>query len=228
VIVGRRLTAADVLDYGAEIVVVATGSAWAADGTQPVGKPKIDGASRALTPEQVMAGARPPGRTVVVYDTDGYYVAPGIAELLAGEGYQTHLVTPASRVSAVSDETLEGDQLRRHLHGVGITFHVDVAIHQVADAHVSGETGLGDPWSLPTSGVVLVTQQRSERTLYDELTADPAALQVVGIRTVHIIGDALAPRMPSEAVFDGHRLAREIEDPHPMSPRPYRVERPAL
>ena len=35
VITGRQLTAADVLDYGAQIVVVATGSTWRGDGVQP-------------------------------------------------------------------------------------------------------------------------------------------------------------------------------------------------
>lgn len=38
------------------------------------------------TPEQVCAGKRPPGRRVVVYDADGYYVGAALAELLAGQG----------------------------------------------------------------------------------------------------------------------------------------------
>ena len=35
VITGRRLTAADVLEYGADVVVIATGSHWREDGVQP-------------------------------------------------------------------------------------------------------------------------------------------------------------------------------------------------
>jgi len=226
VITGRRLTATDVLDYGADIVVVATGSAWIGDGTQPVGHPTIAGTGSALTPEQVMAGARPSGTTVVVYDTDGYYVAPGIAELLVREGYRVDLVTPLSQVSPVSDETLEGDLLRRHLHNLGVTFHTGVALHAVSPTEVIGETQFGVPWSLPASDVVLVTQQRSETTLYDELVGDPPRLAAAGIGAVHLIGDALAPRMPSEAVFDGHRLARSIEAEEPMAPRSFRLDRP--
>ena len=57
---GRRMTAADILEYGAEIVVIATGSSWVGDGTQPIEHPCITGADAALTPEQVMAGARRP------------------------------------------------------------------------------------------------------------------------------------------------------------------------
>lgn len=226
VITGRRMTAADVLDYGAEIVVVATGSSWVGDGTQPVGHPTITGVTSALTPEQVMDGLRPSGDTVVVYDTDGYYVAPGIAELLAREGFATHLVTPLSQVSPVSDETLEGDQLRQHLHDLGVVFHTDVALHTVAPEVVTGATGYGDPWSLPATGVVLVTLQRSETALYDELVGSPDALETAGIRAVHLTGDAFAPRMPSEAVFDGHRLARSIEADDPTAPAPFRLDRP--
>ena len=228
VILGRRLTAADILDYGAEIVVLATGSAWMGDGTQPVHLPMIKGAGRALTPERVMAGERPPRGSVAVYDTDGYYAGPGIAELLAAEGYETHLVTTKDRVSPVSDDTLEGDMLRRHLHGLGIVFHTGVTLLEVADGTVLGETEFGDPWSLRADGVVLVTQQRSEQTLYHELTADPGALAAAGVRAVHLVGDAVAPRMPSEAVFDGHRLARGIESADPMATVAYLRERPPL
>jgi dimethylamine/trimethylamine dehydrogenase len=62
---------------------------------------------------------------------------------------------------------------------------------------------------------VLVTQQISDDALYRELTSDPAALEAAGIDAVYRIGDCVAPRMISEAIFDGHRLAREIDGPHP-------------
>ena len=173
-----------------------------------------------------MAGERPPEGRVVVYDTDGYFVAPGVAELLAGEGYDVHLVTPLDKVSPVSDDTLEGDMLRQHLHDLGVTFHTNVALHQVEDGKVLGTTTWGDAWSTSVRGTVLVTQQRSEDSLYRDLVADPDALREAGISAVHAIGDAVAPRMPSEAVFDGHRLAREIESGDPMVPRPWLRERP--
>ncbi len=39
---------------------------------------------------------------------------------------------------------------------------------------------------------------------------------------MHLIGDAAAPRWISEAVFDGHRLAREIDEPARLQPLPLR------
>ncbi len=228
VVLGRRLTAADVLDYGADTVIVATGSAWVTDGSQPHLREPIAGHESALTPEQVMAGERPPAGRVVVYDTDGYYVAPGIAELLVLEGYETHLVTSESRVSPISDDSLEGPMLRRHLHSLGVVFHTGRILASIVDGEVRGETEFGDAWSLPADGVVLVTQQQSEDTLYLELTSDPEALAAAGISAVHRVGDAVAPRMPSEAVFDGHRLARELESADPSFPLMWIRERPSI
>jgi len=230
VITGRSMSAADVLEYGAEIVVVATGSRWRGDGVQPGELHPITGADNTLphvlTPEQVMVdGKRPPGERVVVYDTDGYYVGPGIAEHLAGEGYDVHLVTTYPVVSPISDGTLEGPMLRRHLHEVGVTATRDVTITSFAEGKVVGCDEFERDWSLPTDALVLVTQQESNDSLYQQLVADQTALGEAGIAAVYRIGDASAPRMISEAIFDGHRLAREIDSADPATPAPYLRER---
>lgn len=231
VITGRRLSADDVLDYGAQLVVVATGSHWRGDGVQPHQAEPIAGGDASLphvlTPEHVMVdGARPPGSRVVVYDADGYFVGPGVAEQLAGEGFEVHLVTPYPVVSPVSDASLEGDMLRRHLHDVGVTAHRGVTVTAVTATGAGGVDEFEQPWSLVCDGVVLVTQQRSDDALLGELRSDPQRLVDAGIEAVYGIGDAVAPRPISEAVFDGHRLAREIDTADPSRPLPYLRERP--
>jgi dimethylamine/trimethylamine dehydrogenase len=230
VITGRRLTAAEVADYGAEVVVIATGSSWRGDGVQPGSPEPMPGADPALpwvlTPEQVCAGKRPGGPRVVVYDADGYYVAPGLAELLTADGYSVTIVTTYPVLSPVSDETLEGDMLRAHVHQAGIeVVHATTvaAIDRIPDGRVllSGSDRYGEPWSHACDGVVLVTQQVSEDSLYHELIADGDASDL----SVFRIGDAIAPRLISEAIFDGHRLGREIDGPEPARPAPYLRER---
>jgi dimethylamine/trimethylamine dehydrogenase len=225
VITGRRLAAADILDYGADLVVIATGSAWRGDGVQPGHPDPMPGADPALphvlTPEQVCAGERPPGRRVVVYDTDGYYVAPGMAELLAAEGFVVTVVTTFPVLSPVSDETLEGDMLRAHLHRAGVAVQHATTITGIGAGSVTGHDRDGEPWSAGCDGIVLVTQQVSRDDLYTELAGDPAALAAAGIRGLYRIGDALAPRLISEAIFDGHRLAREIDAEDPSQPALY-------
>ncbi len=63
-------------------------------------------------------------------------------------------------------------------------------------------------------------------TVYRELVADPDALREAGIEQVHLIGDAQSPRWISEAVFDGHRLARELDGPDPTFPAPLLRDQP--
>ena len=212
VITGRRLAAADILDYGAQVVVLATGSSWRGDGAQPGCPGPMPGADPALphvlTPEQVCAGQRPPGPRVLIYDTDGYYVAPGIAELLAADGHEVTIVTTFPVVSPISDHTLEGDMLRAHLHQAGITAQHATTITGIGPASATGHDRRGQPWSAACDGVVLVTQQASHDALYTELAGDQPALAAAGISGLHQIGDAAAPRLISEAIFDGHRLAR--------------------
>ena len=42
-----------------------------------------------------------------------------------------------------------------------------------------------------------------------------------GIAGVYRIGDCVAPLMVLDAVYEGHRLAREIDSPDPAKPLPY-------
>jgi dimethylamine/trimethylamine dehydrogenase len=219
IVTGRRLSAEDVRDYGAQIVIVATGSHWSDEGVQSSTHEPIDGASASLphvlVPEQVMDGKRPPGSRAVVYDAEGYFVGPGIAELLAKEGFDVDLVTSLEVVSPISDLTLEGPMLRQHLHGAGVTMHRGVTVLAIEPGRVSGEDEFEEPWATDTDGVVLVTQQVSDDALYRELVGDRSALEAAGIEAVYRIGDCVAPRMISEAIFDGHRMAREIDGPDP-------------
>jgi dimethylamine/trimethylamine dehydrogenase len=232
VITGRRLTAPEVLEYGADLVVIATGSAWRGDGVQPGYPDPMPGADPGLpyvlTPEQAWAGKRPPGPRAVVYDTDGYYVGPGLAELLAGEGFEVTVVTTFDVLSPVSDATLEGDMLRAHLHRAGVRVRPATTITEIGPGQVTGHDQHGEPWSAPCDGIVLVTQQVSRDALYLELATGEAALAAAGITGLYRIGDAVAPRMISEAVFDGHRLAREIDAKEPDQPAPYLRERAEL
>jgi dimethylamine/trimethylamine dehydrogenase len=229
VITGHRLTASDVLEYGADLVVIATGSAWRADGVQPGYPDPMPGADpslpHVLTPEQVCAGKRPLGRRVVVYDTDGYYVAPGVAELLARDGFEVSVVTTFDVLSPVSDQTLEGDMLRAHLHRAGISVRTATTITEIGAGTVTGQDRQGEPWSAACDGIVLVTQQAPQDALYTELASDQPSLAAAGISGLYRIGDAIAPRMISEAIFDGHRLAREIDLEDAAQPSPYRRER---
>ena len=124
-ILHARLQADEIREYGAEIVVLATGSRWAGDGLNPVTRQAIPGADSnepwCLTPEQIMLEAKQPtGQRVVVYDTEGYFVGVSLADRLAREGKQVTFVTPFVQASPYTFHTGEGARLNRMFHAVGV------------------------------------------------------------------------------------------------------------
>src|SRR5262249_10870586 len=186
------------------------------------------GLPHVLTPKQACAGKQPPGRHVLVYDTDGYYVAPGVAELLARDGFAMSLITTFDVLSPVSDQTLEDDMLRAHLHRAGVRVRTATTITAIGTRSVIGHNRHGDPWSAACDGIVLVTQQAPHDSLYAELASDPQKLAAAGISGLYCIGDAVAPRMTSEPTRDGHRPAPETAQKAPPQPPPSQRERAHL
>ena len=233
VITGTRLDADAVREYGAEIVVAATGARWAGDGINFSTHEPIPGADpslpHVLTPEQVMLeGKTPPGQRVVVFDADGYFVAPGLAEKLIADGYEVELVTCHDLISPLSDETLEGALLRQHLHDTGIRMRTGTLLTGIQPGLLTARDHLGEPLELEADAVVLVTQRLSDERLFLELSGDEDRLRAEGIEALYRIGDCVAPRLIADAVFEGHRLAREIDAEEPSVPLPFTRERLVL
>src|SRR5262249_41474069 len=120
----RRLTVADVLEYGADYVVIATGAHWHPQGLQGITFDVIDGADAAaphvLTPEQIVVDHKPVGNDVVVYDVDGYYTAASVAELLGQGNKRVTYVTPLAQFAPYMAFTLEEQRQREALHRLGV------------------------------------------------------------------------------------------------------------
>jgi dimethylamine/trimethylamine dehydrogenase len=231
VITGLRLDPADVREYGAELVVVATGARWAGDGLNCITHEAIAGADAALphvlTPEQVMVEGKPvPGRRVLVYDGDGYFMAPGLAEKLAADGYEVDLVTCHHEIAPFCYETLEQALLRRRMHDTGIRQHAGVLLTRIGPGQVDAVDEFEEPLAFDADAVVLCTQRLSNAELYLELAADRAALESEGVEAVYRIGDCVAPQLIADCIFEGHRLAREMDSDDPATPLPYLRERP--
>jgi dimethylamine/trimethylamine dehydrogenase len=233
VITGTLLDAQGVLDYGAEIVVVATGSYWAPDGMQGITNEPIPGADASqehvVTPEQVMLEGKSVGERVVIYDCEMYFTGVGLAEKLVREGKKVMYVTPFDGVAPYTRYTLEYPRLSRSLRELG----VDVVLEHVLVSVEPDTAPLADIWTdeekvVDADTVVLVTQRISDDSLYRELSDDQEALASAGIKGLYQIGDCVLPSLIAEAVFSGHRLAREIDSPNPRVPLPYIRERRLL
>ena len=233
VVLGAALDADAVRDYGARIVVVATGARWTGDGMNGITRAPIPGADASLPhvllPEDVMVdGARPDGKRVAIVDCEGYFTAAGIAEILRAEGHDVVFVTPYDVVAPTCDQTLEGLRLRLHLHALGIDLRTALTPTEILPGGLRAEDGVGRPVEIEADATVLVTQRLSDDALYLELTSDPGALAAAGIDAVYRVGDCVAPRLIADAIFDGHRLAREIDGPDPAVALPYLRERPLI
>jgi dimethylamine/trimethylamine dehydrogenase len=231
VLTGLRLDARDVLEFGAEIVVLATGAHWSPTGVSSVTHEPLAGADSSkphvLTPEQVMVeGKLPPGERVAVYDCDGYFMGPDLAEKLALEGLRVDLVTCFEELAPFAHETLEHALVRRRLHEVGVRLHRGVVLESATPGRISGSDEFEEPFELDVDAVLLVTQRLSDEALYLELAAGEEALAAEGIEALYRIGDCVAPQLIADAIFDGHRLAREVDTAEPAVPLSYRRERP--
>ena len=229
-----KLDAQGVQEYGAEIVVIATGGYWATDGLNGATHDTIAGADSSLphclTPEQIMVeGKQVPGERVLIVDNDGYFMGPSLAEKLAMEGKQVTLMTHLGHIGPYMHFTLEAPNMHRRLHKLKVeiaTYQIPTQIEagKVTSAHVYDEEHLTE-WDV--DGVVLVTQRRSNEALYRELKDRVGldGLRGEGITGLYRIGDCEAPRLIADCVFSGHRLAREIDSPNPEVPKPFIRER---
>ena len=113
-----KMTADQILSYGADKVVLATGSHWATDGTNFVSHSPVEGVDASLphicTPEQILMQNKPVGENVLVVDCDGYFTGVSIAEYLADRGKNVKILTPLKGVGAIHALHARGPELASH------------------------------------------------------------------------------------------------------------------
>jgi dimethylamine/trimethylamine dehydrogenase len=227
---GLELSAGDVADYGAEIIVLATGAQWSAAGVSPVTHLPVPGwdlpfvASPEVVIEDDGWGA---GEDVVVYDCEGYFMGVGVAELLTQRGARVRLVSPWPTIGPFLDYTFEGEVVRQRLHDAKTDLHTDTSLVRI-DGESCHLNWRHDELAVRADRVVLITARRSRDTVLNALRADPAATRAKGVEAVYAIGDCVAPRAIADCIFDGHRLAREIDGPEPEHALAFRRERAVI
>ena len=226
---GLELSADDVADYGAEIVVLATGAQWWAGGGPRSRTCRCrDGicpsSPHRRSSSRTTAGA---GEDVVVYDCEGYFMGVGVAELLTQRGARVRLVSPWPTIGPFLDYTFEGEVVRQRLHDAKTDLHTDTSLVRI-DGESCHLNWRHDELAVRADRVVLITARRSRDTVLKALRADPAATRAKGVEAVYAIGDCVAPRAIADCIFDGHRLAREIDGPEPEHALAFRRERAVI
>jgi dimethylamine/trimethylamine dehydrogenase len=222
-----RLGAADVLEYGFEHLVIATGGEWRRDGTaryhqSPIA---IDGGAEVLTPDDIFAGKRPCGSRVAIYDDDHFYMGSVLAELMVKEGHSVTFITPATEAANWARNTLEQEKIQTRLLSIGVAIHAQRAVTRVAAAGVEHACVFtGKKAELAADTVLLVTARNPSDELYRDLQSQRSAWDAAGIKSVRVIGDANAPGTIAAAVYAGHRYAQELDAPDIGDGLPFKRE----
>ena len=213
VYLASAMTAQDILDTGANRVVIATGAHWRRDGVARFHRSPIAvlEQSAIFTPDDVMEGKDIPG-PVIVYDDDHYYMGGVIAEKLRRQGLDVTLVTPAPLVSAWTANTLEQPRIQRRLLELGIQICANEALIAFEGRQATlACTFTGSTRAQKAQSVVMVTARLANDELYKNLFAISHKWLEAGTKTVDCVGDAVAPGTIAAAVFSGHRFARELD-----------------
>jgi dimethylamine/trimethylamine dehydrogenase len=214
------LEAEHVLEFGARHVAIATGSIWRSDGVgRDSGFPVagFDGAS-VYTPDDLMAGRDPEQGAVIIWDDDHYYMGGVLAEQCRYVGHEVILVTSAPIVSAWTVNTLEAMPIAKRIARMGVEV--------VPYASVTGYNGkaveltsvlTGETSERPAAALVTVTARLPVDSLFEDLRD---RWQESEIASLTRIGDCWAPSTIQQAVYSGHKWARELDEaPELLIPR---------
>jgi len=201
-----------ILEFGADRVVIATGAHWRRDGTGRWLEEPVPGWEHpsVITPDDIMAGVMPTG-PVVVFDDDHYYMGGVIAEKLRRAGLDVTLVTPANQLSIWTTHTDEHDRIYERVLGLGIVVDTGTSIASIGDGSVSLEcVHTGKLRELEAAGVVMISSRVPNDSLYYSL---------VDRIDIQRIGDCLAPGTIATSVYSGHQYARELDAGAPADVR---------
>lgn len=211
---GNALTAQDVLDIGADAVVLATGAHWVRTGIGRSSSEAFAGhdSPSVFTPDDLMAGRYPDTGPVLLYDDDNFYLASVLAEALAARGLVVHFVTPDDIIAGWTSNTLEYRPIQKRLRKLGIHLHTGKTLQGFDGGHAD----LACVWSddslrIAAAAIVSVSMRLPNDGLHQALLAREGEWADAGIGQVHCIGDALVPGLIAHAVYAGHRYAREFE-----------------
>jgi len=225
---GSSLTAQDVIDFGCDHAIIATGANWSRELLNTSGRPagEIEG-DTIFTPDDILAGAEPDG-PILIYDFDHYYMGSCLAELLQKRGHEVTLATTANAVSAWTFMNNELGNIRTRMIELGIDTIFENYLTRYSDgvATFSSVYPGAENSSLPCGSLVVVGTRKSNDSLYQELLSDNDRIENAGISVIRSIGDCRAPGAIAHAVYSGHECARTIDSDGETSL--FKLERPFL
>jgi thioredoxin reductase len=199
---GVEVTTDQVLAEKPDVVIIATGS-------QPKPHP-VGGADGPAVYNvwQVLQGEVEVGENVCLIDYDGHHRATATAEFLCNQGKKVHIITSSLFIGAELGPTQDLYLTRQRLLQKGSTFTPDIAVIEVGGEAgaktVKGFNVYSNIWADwgPFDSIVLAMGQKADDALYMSLKGK--------VDELYRIGDSVAPRKVDMAIWEGHKIGREI------------------
>ena len=204
---GTGAGADDVDAFGADDVIVATGSRAPVTGFQralPMVE-RMPGTDRpdAVSIQAVLAETVDVGPRVVVVDDVGDWRGLGTALYLAERGHDVTIVTSAAVVGGGLYHSAADGPLRARFSSAGGTMRPGTVVLSWDGEGATVRSGTGDAEErLPADTLVIAETAVAETGLTDELRRRGIAFEA--------IGDCVAPRRASLAIYEGRELALRV------------------
>jgi len=202
-----EMSADDIRDFGADEVVLTTGSVPTRTGFQRA-MPHVEAlpgveAENVCTVHDVLEGTVVPGTNVLLLDDiNGWWPASGTALHLAQQRHMVTVVTAAEKPAAQLDVQMTGDTTRERFWKMGVEV---VCAHALTkwDGNTATLLNLytGDTEERQFDSLVLATTN----TVNDHLTRE-----LSGDMPLHTIGDTVAARTASMAFYEGRELGMKL------------------
>lgn len=199
---GVEVTTDMVLKENPDVVICATGSV-------PKECPVPGGDGDAVyNVWQVLKGEADLGENVLLIDYDGHHRATATAEWIVNQGKKCFMITSSLFIGCELGPLQDLYTTRQRLLQKGVTFCPDIAVMEVGGPRgakfAKGFDVYSNFWKEWTGydSVVLAMGQRTEDALYFSLKGK--------VKELYRIGDAVSPRKVDMAIWEGHKLGREI------------------
>ena len=213
-----KLTSEDLLSYGVENIVLATGASWRADGVGRIHRAPLKylNSNRILTPDDVMAGQLLDDMSkgpIVIFDDDRFYMGSVLAEVAVKTGRKVVFISSTPTVSAWSENTLEQSRIQSKLMNLNIEIITSHKLCNHQDKQLSISCLFTEKiLQIECETLILVTSRIPNDKLWHELSIKKDNWKDLGIETVTRIGDCLQPGLIAMAVQSGHKFVRAIEE----------------
>ena len=193
----------DILEFGADEVVLATGSLpdglarqrWLPEHEQLPGLEN----GHVYACEEVLRGQAELGKSVIVLDEGGNWRGTGTAWHLADKGHEVTIVTPDELIGKELSRTTVDSRIRAALKKLGVSFMTESVIAYWHGDHATVRSLLdGSTQRVDASTIVTATTN----TVFNDVELALAESDI----KFHLVGDAAAPRQAPYAFHDGRKI----------------------